>query len=106
MYSYSTSTKKDIPVMKVLVLNVQRAKGVSAKNNREYDISTVTYCTPVENVSRENRQVTGYGFNASELGLDPSALPQFSKHEFPCELDLVIEPDPRNMNRNLCKGVN
>jgi hypothetical protein len=92
--------------MKVLVLNVQRARGISQKNSREYDICTITYCTQVENVSRENRQVTGYGYNASELGLDPSALPQFSKVDFPAELDLLIEPDPRNMNRNLCKGVN
>jgi len=92
--------------MKVLVLNAERAKGVSPKNNREYDICTVTYCIPVENVSRENRQVVGYGLRAQELGLDPSAMSQFSKYEYPIELDLIIEPDPRNMNRNLVKGVN
>jgi hypothetical protein len=91
--------------MKVLVLNAERAKGVSAKNNREYDICTVTYCTPVENVSKENRQVVGYGLRAQELGLDPAVLKQFARHEFPAELDLIIEPDPRNMNRNLVKGI-
>jgi len=91
--------------MKVLVLNVERARGVSSKNGREYDICTLTYCVPVENISKENRQVVGYGLRAQELGLDPAVLPQFSKHTFPAELDLIIEPDPRNMNRNLVKGV-
>jgi hypothetical protein len=91
--------------MKVTVFNAQRARGVSAKNNNEYDICTVTIGTPVQSVQRDNRQVSGFGLNASEIGLDPSVLSQFSKIPLPAELDLIIEPDPRNINRNICKGV-
>jgi hypothetical protein len=91
--------------MKVTVLNAQRARGVSAKNNSEYDICTVAFGTPVQTVHRDNRQVVGYGLNAQEIGLDPAALPQFAKLNFPCEVDLLIEPDPRNINRNICKGI-
>lgn len=91
--------------MKVLVLNAQRAKGVSQKNGREYDICTIEFCSPVENVSKENRQVIGYGMRSQEIGLDPAALKEFANHQYPLELDLKIEPDPRNMNRNICKGV-
>lgn len=91
--------------MKVLVLNAQRAKGVSPKNGRDYDICTVQFCVPVENFSRENRQVVGYGMNPQEIALDPAALKDFANHSYPVELDLKIEPDPRNMNRNICKGV-
>lgn len=91
--------------MKVTVFNAQRAKGVSAKNNNEYDICTVTFGTPVQSVQRDNRQVIGYGVNANEIGLDPAALSQFAKQTFPVELDLIIEPDPRNINRNICKGI-
>lgn len=91
--------------MKVTVFNAQRARGISAKTNNEYDICTVTFGTPVQTMQRDNRQVTGYGVNAQEIGLDPAALAQFSKHSYPCDLDLVIEPDPRNINRNICKGI-
>jgi len=91
--------------MKVLVLNAQRAKGVSKKNGNDYDICTVQFGIPIENVSREGRQVIGYGINPQEIALDPAALKDFSSYEFPVELDLIIEPDPRNMNRNICKGV-
>lgn len=91
--------------MKVTVFNAQRARGISAKNNSEYDICTVTFGTPVQSVQRDNRQVSGYGLNAQEIGLDPLALSQFAKLTFPCEVDLLIEPDPRNINRNICKGI-
>jgi hypothetical protein len=91
--------------MKVMVLNAQRAQGVSQKNNSEYDICTVTFGSPVQRVQRDNRQVTGYGMNANEVGLDPAALKDFAAYTYPCELDLIIEPDPRNINRNICKGI-
>jgi hypothetical protein len=91
--------------MKVTVFNAQRAQGVSAKNNNEYDICTVTFGTPVQRVQRDNRQVSGYGLDDNELALDPAALKEFSAYTYPCELDLIIEPDPRNINRNICKGI-
>lgn len=91
--------------MKVIVLNAQRARGISQKNNAEYDICTVTFGVPVQAVTRDNRQVQGFGVNPQEIGLDPAALSQFAKHSLPAELDLVIEPDPRNINRNICRGI-
>lgn len=91
--------------MKVTIFNAQRARGVSAKTNAEYDICTVTFGTQVQPVHRDNRQVTGYGLDAKEIGLDPAALTQFGKLVYPCEVDLLIEPDPRNINRNICTGI-
>lgn len=91
--------------MKVLVLNAQHASGVSKKTGSQYDISTLTYCVPVQQVSREDRTVLGYGFQAQEIGLDPAALPQFANLTFPAEITLRIEADPRNLNRNICKGI-
>jgi len=90
--------------MKVTVLNAQRASGIS-KSNSEYDICTVTFCVPVNPTRSERRTVQGFGYNAQEIALDPAALPQFSKLNYPCEVDLVIEPDPRNINRNMCRGI-
>jgi hypothetical protein len=91
--------------MKVMVLSAQRARGVSAKTQADYDICTVVYAMPVQSVQRPTRQVTGYGYDTQEMQLDPAALAQFSKAVYPCVLDLVIEPDPRNMQRNICKGI-
>jgi hypothetical protein len=91
--------------MKVMVLSAQRARGVSAKTQNDYDICTIVYGTPVQSVQRPTRQVTGYGYDTQEMQLDPASLAQFSKAVYPCVLDLVIEPDPRNMQRNICKGI-
>lgn len=90
--------------MKVTVFNAQRARGIS-KTNSEYDICTITFGTPVQPMQSDKRQVSGYGLNAQEIGLDPMALSQFAKLTYPCEVDLLIEPDPRNINRNICKGI-
>ena len=90
--------------MKVLVVNVQHAKGVS-KSNAPYDICTISYGTQVQSVNRENRQVSGFGFQIQELGLEPSAMTQFSSLTFPTVVDLDVQPDPRNLNRNVCVGI-
>jgi hypothetical protein len=91
--------------MKVMVVSAQRARGTSAKTQNEYDICNLIVATPVENMSRPNRQVTGYGYQTQEIQLDPLCLGQFSKASYPCVMDLIIEPDPRNMNRSICKGI-
>jgi hypothetical protein len=91
--------------MKVMVVSAQRARGTSAKNGNDYDICNLMVATPVENVSRPTRQVIGYGYQTQEIQLDPLCLGQFSKSVYPCVMDLIIEPDPRNMNRSICKGI-
>lgn len=91
--------------MLVTVINAQRARGTSSRTGAEYDICTITFGTPVQTLQRENRQVVGFGLQTQELGLDPECLGQFQKIDFPADLDLIIEPDPRNINRNICKGI-
>ena len=105
LVTFKPNENKIMSNMKVIVFNAQRANGISAKNGNSYDICTVTIGTQVQGVSRTDRTVVGYGYQASEIGLDSAALSQFAKHQFPCELNLVIEPDPRNINRNICKGI-
>jgi hypothetical protein len=91
--------------MKVLVLNVQHARGVSGKTGNQYDICTLSYGVPHQNVNKEGRQVTGFGYMVSEVGMNAAALPQFADVKFPAMLELDVSPDPTNLRRNICNGI-
>jgi len=90
---------------KVLVINVQRAYGVSKKTGSEYDICSLTYGAPFKEQHGDTRTVTGSGWTPQEIALDPSVMSQFKDIKLPSELDLIVEADPRNLNRNICRGV-
>lgn len=90
--------------MKVLAIGVQHARGKS-KNGSDYNICTLTYGSPAQAVNRENRVVTGHGYDVGEIGLDENAMQQFADIKFPAVLDLAIEPDPNNLRRNRCVGI-
>lgn len=91
--------------MQVLVLNAVRARGISQKTGNEYDICTITYGNAVQPVQKDNRQVIGYGYQVQELALNPAALAGFKDVKFPAMLNLDVQPDPRNINRNICVGL-
>lgn len=46
---------------------------------------------PIENISNANVKITGYGFDVSEMGVLPEALPQFSGLKFPCSVELILD---------------
>lgn len=93
--------------MKVLVLGVVRMSGTSTKsgNPKPYDITRITYGVPVSPVHSDNRTLIGHGYEIQELELDPDAMTQFQEIKFPAILDLDVQPDPKNLRRNLCQGI-
>lgn len=90
---------------KVLVLNVQHAYGKSKKTGADYDICTLTYGVPFKEQYGDSRTVVGLGYTTQEIALEPDAMLQFQDHALPAELDLIVEADPRNLNRNICRGI-
>lgn len=91
--------------MKVLVLGVEHSRGKRKSDDSPYEICQLSYGTQVEPVSSDRRTVVGYGFREQTIGLSSSAVKEFATTQFPAELDLIVEPDPTNLRRNLCTGI-
>ena len=81
--------------MKMLVAGVKRIKGTSQKTGNAYDMPKVVGLVLVENVKNANMTISGYGYDASEVALDPECLESFSQCKFPCYLDLETDVVPR-----------
>lgn len=91
---------------RVTVLGATHMKGVSAKNGRPYDFATFSYLVDAESNSTDS-------FERTVAGLDVLQVPAIDKNlviklsfaglTFPCQLDLSIAPDPKNLSRNIVK---
>lgn len=90
--------------MKVMVIGVQHSRGVS-KAGQSYDFAKLDYGVPVRPVSSEKRQVRGFGFEVQQVSIDPSCIPQFEKIRLPAEVELLVSPDPANLQRNIVTGI-
>jgi hypothetical protein len=79
--------------MKNLVAGVQRVTGTS-KTGNPFDMCNVSILTAVENVNNPKVTILGHGYKTMEVRLDPACIGQFSAVQFPCVLDLEMEPRP------------
>lgn len=85
--------------MKANIIGVSRIEGISNKSGvlRPYDMPRILALQPVEMAAKSDDKAgtryskTGYGFEAMEIDLDPSAMAQFSEVKYPAVLDLVID---------------
>ena len=89
--------------VKVTLIGAMHCRGTG--RNGPYDFCQVKFMTPLENVSKENRQVVAYGCEESTLDLDPGVIHQFKDFAPGESVMLDVSPNPRNMNRNICTGV-
>lgn len=81
-------------------------RGLSKKDRSPFDFSEVRYMTPIENVSRENFQLSGYGAEQQALSLaSPELIHKFADVRPGQWVSLHLGPNPRNLQRNLCTGV-
>lgn len=89
---------------RVTVLGATHMKGISAKG--PYDFATFSYLVDAESRSSSNMELTVAGLNVlqvSALNKDLVLKLSFAGLTFPCELDLDISPDPKNLTRNVVK---
>lgn len=93
--------------MKVLVLGVLRMSGTSVKTGspKPYDMTRITYGVPITPVHSEKRTLIGSGYEIKDLDLDPDSLPSFQDLKFPAVLDLDVQPNPKDLRRNICQGL-
>lgn len=81
--------------------------GVGKDSGRPFDFSRITILRQMEVFSGEKFQLSGYGYETSDLYVENDALPQFAQVKFPAQLDLVVDTVPgRNGLRSVVTGIN
>jgi len=81
--------------MQVTVLGVRRMQGVGKASKQPYDMATLLVMQSIRPFSKEGLNISGYGFEPSEVSLKPEALEQFSGCKFPCVLDVDTDMENR-----------
>lgn len=92
--------------MKITFIGVQHMRGTSSKTGRDYDFARLLVAKDIEAVFNDTRQVHGYGAEVQEIPLDKTCLDQFALFGVGDQVDVRVEPDPRNFKNNICVGVN
>lgn len=90
--------------MTVTYLGAIHARGTGRTGN-SYDFAQVKVAAPIRNVANDTRQVVAYGSEEQTIDLDPACLDQFAGLESGSQVELLICPNPRNIQRNICTGV-
>lgn len=92
--------------MRVTAIGVKRMSGVGKESGRPFDFARMTILRPMEAVAGEKFQLSGYGYETSDLDVENDALPQFAQIKFPAQLDLVVDTVPgRQGLRSIVTGV-
>lgn len=80
--------------MRVQAIGVKRMSGIGKESGKPFDFSRLTILRPMETAATEKFQMSGYGFETSDLDLANDAMPQFAQVKFPANLDLVVDTIP------------
>lgn len=92
--------------MRVQAIGVKRMSGIGKESGKPFDFSRLTILRPIEVAATEKFQLTGYGYEVSDLDLANDALPQFAQVKFPVNLDLVVDTVPgRSGLRSVVVGI-
>lgn len=78
--------------MRVTALGAYFMKGTAKKSGAAYDMAKLVIRTPIEIVATPTMQKGGYGFQTTELDMEPGAVKDFN-FNFPpegIELDLIV----------------
>lgn len=78
--------------MRVTALGAYFMKGTSKKSGAAYDMAKLVIRQPIEIVASPTMQKGGYGFQTTELDMEPEAMSKFN-FNFPpegVELDLEV----------------
>jgi len=92
--------------MRVQAIGVKRMSGIGKDSRKPFDFSRLTILRQIEIVANETFQLSGYGYEVSDLDLSNDAIPQFAQVKFPANLDLVVDTVPgRSGLRSVVVGL-
>lgn len=84
--------KRKVQIMRVTALGAYFMKGTAKKSGAAYNMAKLVIRTPIEVVATAAMQKGGYGFQTTELDMEPEAVAKFN-FNFPpegIELDLEV----------------
>lgn len=92
--------------MRVQAIGVKRMSGIGKESGKPFDFSRLTILRQIEVAATDKFQLTGYGYETSDLDLANDAMPQFAQVKFPANLDLVVDTVPgRSGLRSVVVGI-
>lgn len=91
--------------MIVNFIGVSRRSGTSKKTGAPYDMCTLQFAVPIQEVNTANMNYTGYGFETKEIEVMPEAIQAFYGQSAFSQVDVIIEPKPTNFNHTWVVGV-
>lgn len=80
--------------MRVYAIGVKRMSGVGKESGKAFDFSRLTILRPIEPAATEKFQMSGYGFETTDIDVENDSVPQFAQIKFPANLDLVVDTVP------------
>lgn len=80
--------------MIVIVFGVLSMVGRAKKTGSDYQIRRALVGSPIQNKVTADYNRQGYGYEATEVEVDESAMPQFAGHTYPATLDLKTDMRP------------
>lgn len=80
--------------MQVIVFGVLSMVGKAKKTGSAYSIRRALVGSPVQPKVTPDFTREGYGYEATEVEVDESAMPQFAGHHYPVLLDLKTDMRP------------
>lgn len=81
--------------MRVLVVGALSMSGKAKKTGSPYAICRAYVCSAIESKQTADYDRKGYGFEVTEVEVDPAAIGQFQSHRFPVVLDLETDMRPQ-----------
>ena len=98
--------------MKVILLSAAMGRGVSSKSGapKPYAFSSISYLVPEEDYINGDHNIQKCGFQPKSVEIleDQALYNKFktitAEHGI-CEVDLTLQPDARNMSRNIVADV-
>ena len=82
--------------------------GVSRKTGipKPYDFAQISYLIPATSISKEETNITNYGYDVRQLGVrnDPQTIDLLKNMPFMETVSLILEADPTNPSRNIVTG--
>ncbi len=91
--------------IKVNFFSIVRRFGISKKTNKPYDITQLSYQQPLERGEFGPMTVEGFGSNLVEMMVNESCIKECANFEPLQQVELTLEPDPRDINRNIVTSI-
>lgn len=89
--------------MPFVYLGLTRDAGTSKKTNNAYDIMQVHFAQDASMSTRPDRKI-GMGLEPQNLPVAQEAIQKFKDLEPMSAINFELQPDPRNMQRNIVVG--